>query len=431
MDTQQLLEKLRPAWIRRVAHSLARGADVRADFETQLERFFTLLQQAVATGNPGWLDPLLAEWTAHPTHSDLEEGQNNVTLLLNRMVSVINELAQEKLAPQQALNLLTTLLPIYAHLLDKTARLEMENRLAYMSRELLNVQQQLEQLDRTKSNFISVAAHELKTPLTLIEGYTAMMREMIETSRAGVSRPAEPPDLTQFDNLLAGMNKGVHRLHEIIDDMIDVSLIDNNLLSLQLQRTTILHILKLLENDLSAFLQVRKQKLEIRQFAGSRTWIYADSERLYQAFRNILTNAIKYTPDKGKILVNGRTLPGFIEVTITDTGIGIAPEYQTAIFEKFGQVGHPNLHSSGKTKFKGGGPGLGLPIARGIIEAHGGAIWAESPGYDEKRCPGSTFHILLPIRKNAADPKLEKLFPSAMPAGPSTIAAEENTPLLE
>ncbi len=418
MDAQQLLEKLHPAWIHRVAHSMARGSEVRSNFEAQLEQFFTLMQQAVASGNPAWLDPLLAEWTAAPTRSDLEEGKNNVTLLLSHMISVTSELAQENLSEREALSLLTTLLPLYTHLLDKTARLEMETRLAYMSRELLNVQQQLERLDRTKSNFISVAAHELKTPLTLVEGYTAMLREMIAS-------PARQPELAQFDSLLTGMNKGVRRLHEIIDDMIDVSLIDNNLLSLQLQRTTVLHILTVLGNDLSASLQARNQKLQIRKFLGSRTWIYADSERLYQAFRNILTNAIKYTPDKGKIIVSGRTLPGFIEVTIADTGIGIAPEYQTAIFEKFGQLGQPNLHSSGKTKFKGGGPGLGLPIARGIIEAHGGAIWVESPGYDEKRCPGSTFHILLPIRKNAADPKLEKLFSAEAPPQPSPSQVKE------
>jgi signal transduction histidine kinase len=103
-------------------------------------------------------------------------------------------------------------------------------------------------------------------------------------------------------------------------------------------------------------------------------------------------------------------LPGFIEVTISDSGIGIDPEDHTKIFEKFSSLGSVSLHSSGKTKFKGGGPGLGLPITKGIIEAHGGAIWVESEGYNEDMCPGSVFHILLPLRKSPPDDKTAKLF---------------------
>jgi signal transduction histidine kinase len=97
-------------------------------------------------------------------------------------------------------------------------------------------------------------------------------------------------------------------------------------------------------------------------------------------------------------------------VTIADTGIGISLENQGAIFEKFGQLGDIDLHSSGKTKFKGGGPGLGLPISRGILEAHGGAVWVESDGYDEVNCPGSTFHVLIPIRTESPETKMAKLF---------------------
>jgi signal transduction histidine kinase len=400
MSSQDLLEKIRPAWLHRVAHSMARGENVRADFKKELGQFFSSLEQAVATGDPAWLDTILSEWAGAPTQSDLEQGKNNVTLLISKMISVTNEVARETLTEREALDLLTELIPIYTHIMDKAARLEIETRIAYISNELVAVQQQLEQLDRTKSNFISVAAHELKTPLTLIDGYTTMMRDMIEQSGQ-----------SQFDNLLSGMNKGVRRLREIIDDMIDVSVIDNNLLSLNFQRITVMQILNLLMGDLAASIMERNQKLEIKKFSGGSIWLYADAERLYQALRNVLINAIKYTPDKGKIILDGRTLPGFVEILVKDSGIGIAPEYQTEIFEKFSQIGHPNLHSSGKTKFKGGGPGLGLPIARGIIEAHGGTIWVESEGFDEEKCPGSTFHVLLPIRTEASDPKIAKLFP--------------------
>jgi len=192
--------------------------------------------------------------------------------------------------------------------------------------------------------------------------------------------------------------------------MIDVSLIDNNLLSLNFQPTWLGQILGLICDELRDSITSRSQTLDLRSFPGSEQMLFGDSERLYQAFYNILCNAIKFTPDGGTITVDGRTLPGFIEVTVADTGIGISAEDQESIFEKFGQLGSASLHSSGKTKFKGGGPGLGLPISRGIIEAHGGTIWVESEGHDEKRCPGSTFHVLLPIRTESPDPKIAKLF---------------------
>ena len=105
----------------------------------------------------------------------------------------------------------------------------------------------------------------------------------------------------------------------------------------------------------------------------------------------------------------GRLLPGFLEVVFQDSGIGIDPENHLRIFEKFGSLGSVSLHSSGKTKFKGGGPGLGLPITKGILEAHGGSIWVESDGYDEVNYPGSTFHILLPIRTAPPDERTSAL----------------------
>jgi signal transduction histidine kinase len=154
--------------------------------------------------------------------------------------------------------------------------------------------------------------------------------------------------------------------------------------------------------------------------------LFADSERLFQAFRNLVTNAIKYTPDGGFITIGGRMLSGFIEITFTDTGIGIDLEDQERIFEKFGRLGNVALHSSGKIKFKGGGPGLGLPITKGIIEAHGGAIWVESEGYDEENCPGTIFHVLIPLRKDSPDQRDVEIFRPLNESSISTPLFKEN-----
>jgi signal transduction histidine kinase len=215
---------------------------------------------------------------------------------------------------------------------------------------------------------------------------------------------------TNLGSLLTGMNTGIGRLRSIVDDMIDVSMIDNDLLQLNFQPIQVSQMLSALSLEIEPALRTRKLSINIRDFEGNKEWIYIDPTRITQALRNVILNAIKYTPDGGSILIDGRKLAGFIEVTVADTGIGISAENQKTIFEKFGQLGRVDLHSSGKTKFKGGGPGLGLPIARGILEAHGGSIWVHSEGHDETRNPGSTFHILIPARAESPDPSMSKLF---------------------
>jgi signal transduction histidine kinase len=129
----------------------------------------------------------------------------------------------------------------------------------------------------------------------------------------------------------------------------------------------------------------------------------ADPDLLQKVFHHLIMNAIKFTPDGGSIFVSGKYLngnePPMVQIAIRDTGIGIDPSLHQLIFEKFNKTGDVLLHSSGKTKFKGGGPGLGLAIARGIVEAHNGRIWVESREYNESTNPGSTFFVSLPVRK--------------------------------
>jgi signal transduction histidine kinase len=398
MSIQESYAKIRPILQKRAANTLARAAGVREDFEEQLTKFFDLIERAVVSGDANWLDVLLFEWATTRTESDLEGGERNVTALLKQLITLSFDTARETLPDEEALELVSALMPIYLHSLERVMTYENESRVAYISNELKSQQKKIERLDRSKSNFVSVAAHEFKTPLTLVEGYAAMLSDSL------------PPESDQLHMLLQGIHNGMRRLRELVDDMVDVTLIDNNLMVLNFQPVWLSRSLNMMKADFHEIVKNRNQTLEIRSFPGAEELFFADPERIYQAIKNIISNAIKYTPDGGRITVDGRMMPGFIELTVTDTGIGISPENQDTIFEKFGQLGDVALHSSGKTKFKGGGPGLGLPIAKGIIEAHGGSIWVESEGYDEVRCPGATFHMLLPARSQPSDPGLAKLF---------------------
>jgi len=157
-----------------------------------------------------------------------------------------------------------------------------------------------------------------------------------------------------------------------------------------------------LRNDLTS-----RQLTVTIEHAPDTPNINADPTLIQKALYHVMINAIKYTPDGGTITVRTRPVtmeegqPGVV-ISVQDTGIGLAPEHHELLFEKFYQVGSVALHSSSKTAFKGGGPGLGLAIARGVVRAHGGKIWVESAGYDETRFPGSTFYLQLPVNPPVA-----------------------------
>jgi len=266
---------------------------------------------------------------------------------------------------------------------------EMTKRLQERTLELERTNQILRNIDKTKTNFIQISAHELRTPLTLIMGYSQMLEQDTKNN----------PELA---SLAQGILDGSERMTDIVDSMLDVSRIDSNTLFL---RKTGLQLDLLIKKVNKRFEKAFEERNISMNADGLRDLplIPADPDLLLKVFNNIIMNAIKFTPDGGSITISGRYLNGSeppqVEVAIHDTGIGIEPALQKLIFEKFNQTGDVLLHSSGKTKFKGGGPGLGLAIARGIVEAHGGRIWVESPGYNEEVHPGSTFFVSLPAEK--------------------------------
>ena len=248
----------------------------------------------------------------------------------------------------------------------------------------------LRQLDRNKLEFIQVAAHELRTPLTVLLGYVKVLRSLVDTKANAA-----------LGGVLDGIIKGTDRIHEIVNMMLDVTRIDADTLKVA---TVPVPVKRVVNDLLHNFKQaVAERGIEIiTEHSNEMPNINGDPTLIQKALYQLIVNAIKYTPDGGKVTISTRPIvmeseaPG-IEIAVTDTGIGLDAEHHELVFEKFYQVGSVALHSSGKTTFKGGGPGLGLAIVRGVARAHGGKTWVESAGHDEEHFPGCTFYLQLPI----------------------------------
>jgi signal transduction histidine kinase len=289
-----------------------------------------------------------------------------------------------------------------ARLYDKLARFnqQMEYEVRKRTEAVQEAYDRLEQLDRTKTDFIRIASHELRTPLTVVHGYSQMLlkdQAIAENAR--------------YQKLVSGIQAGAVRLEEIVNSMVDVAKIDSRALQLYPEPVSPAALIQLVCDEFEKSLSERALTLKIEDLSELPA-VEADPEALRKVFYHLIVNAIKYTPDGGFITITGRPLftDGLelprkgVEIVISDSGIGIDRDFHELIFTKFYQTGEVALHSSGKTTFKGGGPGLGLAIARGIAEAHRGKLWVESPGYDEEQCPGSHFHLVLPLSQNGRTP---------------------------
>ena len=277
-----------------------------------------------------------------------------------------------------------------ARLVENLMHLNQELRQAYNSLDKAN--RDLERIDRTKSDFISIASHELRTPLTVMRGYTEMLLEDNKLN----------PDIKA---IMKGLHDGTMRLHEIMDSMFDIAQIDSRTLQLHLQPIDAADLVREVCFTLTKQFAERSQTLIID--LPAMPLLKADPNTLHKVFYHLVSNAVKFTPNDGKITITGTVLAignkdmpdGGVQITISDTGVGVDPEYRELIFTKFYQPGELGKHSTSKSRFKGGGAGLGLALAKGIVEAHGGRIWVESQGHDENHFPGSHFHVLLPLSK--------------------------------
>jgi len=278
-------------------------------------------------------------------------------------------------------------------------------RLEEKIHELQRAHAELQHIDKIKTDFIMLAGHELRTPLTVVYGYAQMLLANPEIPGA-----TDDPGSPRF--IIEKMSSATHRLSQVIEDILNVSLIDADRLDLAQDRVALGSLTQGVVQSLSSAGADRQLQFEMKGL-DSLPPVYGDSRRLHQALWNVISNAVKYTPDGGTIHILGEILESTVHLVVEDTGIGVDPEDQERIFSRFYVLEDLAFHRSSKTAFKGGGLGLGLTVARGLIEAHGGKIWVESEGRDEESFPGSAFHILLPLPESARQDPAEDASPAS------------------
>jgi signal transduction histidine kinase len=228
------------------------------------------------------------------------------------------------------------------------------------------------QLDRMKSDFVNMVAHELRSPLVA-------MRQLNSVLLDGLAGPMEE----KHRDFVSRGTKKIDTLLDLIKDLLDVAKIEAGKFVQHRVPTDLAHVLK----ELIALMEPRakSQGIELTCSLEELRPIHADPKSMEEIFNNLVSNAINYSPEGGKVRVTGRGLGDYLEIKVEDTGVGIPPEELPKIFDKFYRVKHP------KTR-KVTGTGLGLAIVKGAIEAHHGTINVESVP-DQ----GTTFRVLLPV----------------------------------
>lgn len=392
-NLQLWLERKQADLVKSLEAAIAKRPDARQLTHPQVSALVLALSVALEQG-PAVLDTIIQQWNLEIDPDDPPTGSWVNTLDAVREELWMNIISE--FSPAKALAHLKATEYLLVHAIAFLANTDLQNQVSHLQEQLQQANERFRRLETRKTDFISIAAHELKTPLTLIEGYTNMM--MMEL-------PEEEQGQTAI--MLGGIANGTYRLRAIIESMIDISMIDTQVLELGFQRVYLRNLTKMAIDELADVVRIRQIRLETDKFPEDGALTFGDPERLHQAIFNVVGNAIKYTPDGRNIHIKNtfhppddqtnENLRGFLDIQVIDAGIGIAQQDHEHIFEKFSGLGSVALHSTGKYKFKGGGAGLGLAITRGIIEAHGGKIWVESQGYDEEKNPGSTFHIYLPL----------------------------------
>jgi signal transduction histidine kinase len=240
--------------------------------------------------------------------------------------------------------------------------------------------EQAQTANRAKTEFMSVASHELKIPMTSIKGYAKLLTLGAVGDLSDQQR--------EFLNIISA---NVDRMDRLVADLLDVSRIEAGRLRLEMDQVDLHEVINTVIQSVKAQIEAKQLALEI-DVPATLPPVWGDQERVIQILNNLISNAYKYTPDGGKIhiMVNGQTQfasSGCLTVSIRDTGVGITPEDQQQLFTKFFRADDPRVRDVP-------GTGLGLSITKSLVEIHGGEIWFQS-----EPDQGTTFTFTLPISR--------------------------------
>lgn len=249
-----------------------------------------------------------------------------------------------------------------------------KEELAKLSQELAAANEHLKELDKLKSDFVSIASHQLRSPLTAIKGYSSMV---LEGSMGKVSKQAQGA----VDKIF----QSAERLTAFVNELLDISRIERGKMEYNFEEADFVAIAQSVCEELKMVAEKKGLKLECHGARLGAVQLKLDQNKIRQVVQNLLDNAIKYTP-RGRIDVRLARQDGNIELTITDTGVGIAADDIDQLFDKFSRA-------KGIIKVDGTGTGLGLYVAREIARGHGGDVFVASAGKGE----GSTFTLRLPV----------------------------------
>jgi len=261
-----------------------------------------------------------------------------------------------------------------ARLFEKTwlAQQELEKKVEERTRELSELLEEIKKVSKRKTDFISAVSHELRTPLTSIKGYASILL----SEKLGQIPKAVKERLDKI-------NRHSDELAQLVNELLDISRIESGKITMKLEPQDLKDILEAVADLLSVQLKTKDIKLDVK-ITKETAKVNADRNQIERVFINLIGNAVKFTPAKGKISVTSHPSDDFLQIDVSDTGIGIPEDALTSVFDEFYRVDNP-INQEVK------GTGLGLSLIKHIIEAHKGKIWVKS-----KLGQGSTFSFTLP-----------------------------------